>query len=239
MDELWINYRFTFDQGKTEEFRVVLDRATLTNLGKPRLSPAPWTELEVGRCTGCPLDPRQHRHCPIAVNLDEVVQAFRDCFSYETVEVCVATADRTYAKQVSIQDGLSALLGIIMVTSGCPRMERLKPMVRFHLPFAAVEETAYRMLSTYLLAQLYRHRQGLAPDWDLLGMEKVYEEVGLVNDGFSDRLTEAARRDANVNALVKLDCFAKLVPMTMEDLLEEMAGYFGAYLQGGEGRAAG
>ena len=32
-------------------------------------------------------------------------------------------------------------------------MESLKPMVRFHLPFATVEETVFRSVSTYLLSQ--------------------------------------------------------------------------------------
>ena len=35
----------------------------------------------------------------------------------------------------------------------------------------------------------------------------------------------------NVNALVNLDCFAALVPMTVDSLLEQTKDYFGAYLR--------
>ncbi len=39
----------------------------------------------------------------------------------------------------------------------------------------------------------------------------------------------AANKDANVNALVNLDCFATAIPMTAEDMLNEIKNYFTAY----------
>jgi len=48
-----------------------------------------------------------------------------------------------------------------------PIFEKLKPMVRFHLPFASIEETKYRAISMYLLAQYFLYQQGSQPDWDL------------------------------------------------------------------------
>jgi hypothetical protein len=109
-------------------------------------------------------------------------------------------------------------------------MERLKPMVRFHLPFAVMEETTYRMLSMYLIAQLYHQRKGEHADWDLHGLQAVYQDVSAVNMSFAKRLRAAASKDANVNAMVNLDCFAKVVPYMVEDLLKEMEGYFAGLL---------
>ena len=76
--------------------------------------------------------------------------------SHEMVTVTVRTDERTFTKETMIQHGLSPLVGIIMTTGGCPIMEHLKPMVRFHLPFASLEETIFRMVSMYLMVQYYR-----------------------------------------------------------------------------------
>jgi len=39
-----------------------------------------------------------------------------------------------------------------------------------------------------------------------------------------------AKREANVNALVNLDCFVRVVQLAMNDLLRESKPYFAAYL---------
>ena len=46
-----------------------------------------------------------------------------------------------------------------MALSGCPVLEQLKPMARFHLPFASVEETIYRAASMYLAIMLQEPTQ--------------------------------------------------------------------------------
>lgn len=229
-ETLEINYSYTFQDQKRVEFSIVLEKETLSLLNTPAVEPPFWADLEFNRCRVCSLDPAAVRHCPIAVNLAPVVDAFKDFYAYESVQVVATTRERSYSKAATIQEGLSALLGIIMVTSGCPVMERLKPMVRFHLPFAALEESTYRMLSMYLTAQLYRHRKGLPTDWNLNGLDAIYQDVGEVNESFAKRLLAAAKKDANVNAMVNLDCLAKMVPFSVEDLLVEMEGYFSGLL---------
>ncbi|NTW89036.1 MAG: hypothetical protein HGB26_07950, partial [Desulfobulbaceae bacterium] len=62
-------------------------------------------------------------------------------------------------------------------------------------------------------------------------LSEIYQAVEEVNRSFALRLLAAAKKDANVNAMVNLDCQAKLVPFTIEDLLEEMEGYFVALLE--------
>jgi uncharacterized protein DUF6901 len=231
MDEtLEITYSYTFQDRKKIDFPMVLKKETLSLLNAPAGEPPFWTELEFNLCSVCSLDPAKVKHCPIAVNLAPVVKAFEDFYSYESVQVVATTRERSYSKSATIQEGLSALLGIIMVTSGCPVMERLKPMVRFHLPFAAMEETTYRMLSMYLIAQLYHHRKGEHADWELHGLNSIYKDVSAVNLSFAKRLRAAASKDANVNAMVNLDCLAKVVPFMVEELLEEMEGYFSGLL---------
>ena len=52
-----------------------------------------------------------------------------------------------------------------------------------------------------------------------------------VNRDFSERLKAASERDANLNALVNLDCFANLIPLTIEETVEGIKPYFSAYLK--------
>tara|TARA_B100000686_G_scaffold86198_1_gene93073 strand:- start:90 stop:251 length:162 start_codon:yes stop_codon:yes gene_type:complete len=53
--------------------------------------------------------------------------------------MCVsATDERCYVEHTTMTEAVSSLLGIYMVTSGCPVMDKLRPMVRFHLPLATV-----------------------------------------------------------------------------------------------------
>jgi hypothetical protein len=225
-----IEYCYTFQSGATHKFTIALDRATLAMQVDKRPDAPPWALLNNKKCEICPLDEKDHPWCPVALNVTDVVEQFKDMISYENVDVVVAIEDRTYSKATTLQLGLSSLIGIIMSTSGCPVMDYLKPMVRFHLPFASLTESVFRMASMYLMAQYFQKQDGLSPAWTLDGLSKIYAQVGLVNRDFALRLRDAAKKDANVNALVNLDCFAQMVPLAAEDVLREIKPYFSAYL---------
>ena len=108
---------------------------------------------------------------------------------YPEVDVVVSSEARSYMKRTSLQQGLSALMGIYMVTSGCPVMAKLKPMVRHHLPFATIEETTYRVLSTYLLSQYFIGKRGGEPDWEMKNLLQLYDEIKQVNASVCRRLS--------------------------------------------------
>jgi len=222
-------YNFLFSHQNSKQFDIRLRPNTLKLVPEDRPPVLPWTKLEHNKCSVCTLEEKEHPNCPVAQNMARIVEEFKDYFSYESVKVTVITKERVYSKTTSLQEGLSSLIGIIMVTSGCPVMERLKPVVRFHLPFATLEETIFRMISMYLIAQVFIKQDGRLADWDLKGLKKIYKEVSQVNKDFAERLADAAKRDANLNALVNLDCFATMVPMTIESMLDEIKGYFKYY----------
>ena len=226
-----IIYSFRFDDGSEKVFDIALDRSSLGFLPKEHPSPPSWTELDNNRCENCALDPASNRHCPIALNLSDIVESFKDYFSYENVSVMVTTEDRRYAKDTSLQEGLGAMIGIVMVTSGCPAMEKMKPMVRFHLPFANLQEVIFRTVSMYLMAQYFLNREGRPADWELAGVEGIYSQAGIVNRDFAKRLLQAAKKDANINALVGLDCFASMAALNADEALNEIKLYFSAYLR--------
>jgi len=226
-----IIYAFRFQDGITKEFPIVLDRETLIFITKDVPTPPVWTELNYNKCGVCTLDEELNRHCPIALNLVQINEAFKESYSYEDVSISVITEERTYSKDTSLQEGLSSLLGIIMVTSGCPVMEYLKPMVRFHLPFATLIETVFRMSSMFFMSRFFLGQKGRPFDLSLDGLKKIYTEVGEVNKDFSQRLADAASKDAHINALVNLDCFATIIPLQAEETLKEIESYFSAYFK--------
>ena len=225
-----ILYSFVFEDGNRKAYELALDLKTLHML-PPKASPPDWASLRHHRCVPCTLDPEKDGYCPIALNMADVVDGFKDCSSFENVYVTVTMEQRAYSKKTSLQQGLSSLTGLIMATSGCPVLEYLKPMARFHLPFASIEETEFRMLSMYLVAQLKREAKGLAPDWKLEGLTDIYESVAEVNQGFAKRIAEVAKNDASMNALVNLDCFAKTVPYAARSVLKDLDSIFNAYLE--------
>jgi len=217
------HYKFVFSNGSAKEFKIQLDNKTL-NLIKTQDRPNPeWTKLNFCKCPNCLLDEESHIFCPIAINIVDIIDYFWNSISHEEVDVFIQTGTRSYTNHAPLQKGLSSLLGIHMVTSGCPVMEKLKPMVRYHLPFATAEETMYRAISTYLLGQFFLHKRGIKPDLELVNLVKIYENVRLVNESFCNRLSNIHMEDASINALVRLDCFADIVSFSInENLLNEI-----------------
>jgi len=224
---LKFKYLFIFNDGQRLAVNINLDNKTLKYMpDEKELRPSSWTKLEHFKCTNCPLNNDESPECPLALNLSAVVPRFSDMLSFDNVHVIVETEDRTYSKDTTLQSALSAMLGIFMVTSDCPNMSSLRPMVRFHLPFASVEETVFRSTSTYLLGQYFNHKNGVEADWELEKLQSNYKKVQVVNHGMAKRMRSIVDKDANLNALVVLDVFAKELPYSIEKSLETLEYLF-------------
>ena len=221
-------YVFQFPDKTEKRFEVGLNAATL-ELVPGESTPRPdWTKLAYHQCEQCPLADTV-THCPVAVNLSSLVENFKDSLSFESTTVTVQAQQRTYAKQTTLQQGLSSIIGIYMVTSGCPVMDTLRPNARFHLPFASGEETVYRAVSMYLTAQYFRMRRGEIPDWTLKHLAEVYKGVWRVNKGITQRLAQASSQDANVNAVIVLSMFGSTLDDYLEDSLKEIEPLFSSH----------
>ncbi|MBI2981199.1 MAG: hypothetical protein HYY44_02685 [Deltaproteobacteria bacterium] len=225
-------YRFKFPDGSEKPFEVMLDKATLRYVSCRQGSAPSWTGLGFCQCPNCPLDTARVEHCPVAFNLADLIEFFNASLSCDEADVTIETEERTYLKRTSLQRGISSLLGIYMATSGCPILDKLKPMARHHLPFASLEETQYRVLSMYLLAQYFVKKHGEKPDWDLTGLSEIYREIQVVNKAFCQRLQSLKGKDAVPNAVVILNVFAEIVPFVLDQqALQKIEGLFGAYLE--------
>jgi hypothetical protein len=222
---LAFHYHFAFDDGSAQDFTVRLDPDTLEAIDRPATPPPDWARLDNHRCANCPLAGKAE-FCPVAANLSQVVEAFKDAASHDRALVTVRTRERTYQQETSLQRGLSSIMGIYNVTSGCPVLDRLRPMVRFHLPFASPEETVYRAVSMYLTAQHFVRRKGGSPDWALADLTRTYEAVEDVERGLAARLRHASADDATVNAVIVLSAFGQEVRFLLDGRLREIEHWF-------------
>jgi len=221
-----ITYCFLFPDGRSRVYEVVLDAETGRQVSVPLGSHHAWTDLEYEKCRHCPLKREEHPECPAAKNLAFVVDDFQLEQSFEKVLVEVVTAERTYRKEVPIQDGLFSLVGLIMSTSACPHLDFLRPMARFHLPFSTSKETTVRSVSFYLLRQYFAAKQGCEPDYRLTELQRLYDAIGEVNLGMAARMRSASKTDAQANAIVVLDLFAQLLLDQVNDKLSSFEMLF-------------
>lgn len=227
MDQaLVISYRFIFPNNREELIEVKIDKQTMESLPDDSAIPPDWCKLAFHQCPNCPLHIELQNYCPLAKRLVSLIATSQNVLSYDEVKVEVTTPDRLVIKHTTAQRAVSSLMGLEMATSGCPHMAFLKPMARYHLPFATQEETIFRVVSTYLLEQYFRHKQRLNTDMELENLKKIYAEIRIVNTAMASRLRTIGVKDSAVNAVVLLDIFAKMLPYSIEDSLEEIRYLF-------------
>jgi hypothetical protein len=229
--DITINYRFALDSDKEQDFDVVLDAKTLALKDAAPEQRPEWAKLGFYKCPICPLDEKETPYCPVALAAYRPVVIFKDFLAYDEAVVHITAPERSYAKRVPLAMGLSSLVGIYMVTCGCPVLDWLRPMVRHHLPFATEDETLIRAMGMYLVAQHLVEKQGGEPDWGMKGLQKIYDNVMAVNKAFLLRLQNTPVKDASLNAIITLDCFAMNVSFTLEgEPLSDLRTVFRKYL---------
>ena len=109
--------------------------------------------------------------------------------------------------------------------AGCPWTDHLRPMARFHLPFASEAETVYRSICMYLLALEITG----ADEKGFAALQELYENLHVVNRDMSRRLGAATRSDPARNAIALLDSYTTLLPAALERSFDELRPLFGAW----------
>lgn len=227
-----IRYKFTYEDRRVDIVDLKFDDASLALLpGSIKAIPSPWMDLDFHKCPGCTLQSGPGAMCPVAVNLGSIVVPFRDQFSYTPVTTVVTFRGRQIGQKCDLQTGLSSMMGLIMATSGCPLLDMLRPMAYTHQPFATMEETFFRAISGFLVAQYMRLKHHKTPHFDIEELKQIYSNINNVNTAFNHRLRGFEGKDANLNALVMLDVFAQMGSFTINDeWLEQIAPLFYRYL---------
>ena len=225
-------YHFQFPDGHEESLPIGDLVAGDAGMQRP-----PWTRLEVEQCANCPLSTADTEYCPMAVRLVPLIDLFGKVRSYDEVEAKVDSDERTVTKRTSVQRVLRSLMGLLSASSECPHVDFLKPMAHFHLPFSTTEETIYRVVSSYLLAQYFLRQRGEPADPGLDGLKAHYHGLQQVNAGIAKRLAaiEDQESDSSVNALVLLDVFAQSLPDSIDAQLEDLLPVFQTILKTDKG----
>lgn len=219
-----IQYTFSFDDGLELKFSVDIDRKFDA---RQDLSKAPeWTRLGNNKCSNCPLSKDRFSHCPAALDLDRVARDFQKIPATTKATVRVVTPEREYVKRAALEEGVRALMGLIMATSACPIFGELKPNARNHLPFASKDEFILRSASMYLMHQYYIYKEGGTPDWDMKGLIKVNEQLQLVNHAFWQRIVAAFQNDSNSKALLSFFTLSSSVSASLEAQLTKIKPVF-------------
>lgn len=219
----FINYKFCFENGEEKIFNLEIDNDTLSLKTDFNFETPEWTSVNN---IGCDLCAGKETHCKLAKTIGYFIKQFDKIPSYEKVKVYVETENRTYFKETSIQAGVGGIFGILMPTCGCPILGKLKPMVRYHLPFADIEETEYRVFSMYMLAQYFKMRKGSAPDLEMDNLKDTYDEIRKINQKIAKAIADLEKMDTSINSVVALNNFADSVTFTLEDKLENIEKLF-------------
>src|SRR3990172_6493309 len=229
MEYIYIQYRLQLQDGRDLAFKLRLDPHTSEAVEATPPAPPAWTALGYHQCPNCPLDAATHPHCPAALRLSEVVGKCNKLDAYAPARIEVTTPERAIVAAKPLQKGLGSLMGLMIATSGCPRAAYLRPMARFHLPFATDDEAIYRAASMYLLAQYFRRKDGRDPDLDLEGLSEIYRNLQIVNTALTKRLETATGKGATTSAIATLDLFSHTLPYNIKNSLDSIRRYFDSY----------
>ncbi|MEQ1775369.1 MAG: hypothetical protein ABL891_16460 [Burkholderiales bacterium] len=214
MDDI-ITYVFQIDSGAEVRFDVDLNR------------PAPggelpvWTLLEKDKCPHCPLPATPGARCPAAADLVPLVERFSALASIGIADVRVVRSEYEVSKRTDTQTALSAMMGLILATSGCPILSRMRPLAHTHLPFAGETETIYRIVAMHLLACFLDKAAA-----DLKGLEALFTDIDKLNLAFAQRIKRAIEGDASINALVLLHSRNMMASLLIEENLEKIRAWF-------------
>jgi uncharacterized protein DUF6901 len=225
-EALRIRYRFDLPDGSQRTLDFAFDSTNFRLSNAAPADPPFWAELKFNQCANCPLSEREHAHCPAALQMASALEPLKALVSFDTVGVTVLQAERAVYAETSAQQALSSVLGLIMATSGCPWTDHLRPMARFHLPFASEAETVYRSICMYLMA---RELTGSGEPQGFAALEELYRNLHIVNRDMSRRLGAATRTDPARNAMALLDSYTTLLPAALEHSLAELRPLFDAW----------
>ncbi len=226
-DFLFTDSDVSKDYRERHRFEILLDENSLSLIRPEKTFPSPdWCRLSFKQCRCCPLDPQKVPDCPVAVNIADIVEFFKDKVSSESCKIRCTVQERTYLKKASLMEGISSMFGIIMATSRCPIMTFFKPMARFHLPFSTGDETAVRAVSMFLL-RYYLKSCGRGDFKSAMKeLEGRYAKVRQVNEGLFARITHLGSKDADKNAIILLHSLSQLLGMELGHNLDSISRFF-------------
>ncbi|MGM0441767.1 MAG: DUF6901 family protein [Elusimicrobiota bacterium] len=229
MNKETVQYKYIIKWGEeTKEINLELtpDRMKIAPRHLKREDLPDWVDLNFQKCNICPLDSKKQPSCPAALSILDIVEEFSDVPSTIDVKLKIITPERVLIKKTQIAEALSSLIELCLWLSECPVLSQFSSMARFHLPFSSKEEAIFRITASYLLKQYFVDKNGGSPDWDLKGLKKFYDKIAIINGKLAERVRAGSCKDAGVNAVVRLDSFAKNFEYLFENSMEILENIF-------------
>lgn len=233
MEPVNISYRIQIkDEIKTFDYRLDPENYGLTKetASSTALTTADWTRLDHRKCSHCPLNSEEHPHCPLALQLQPLVENFHETSSIDQVELEMIRGTRKIIDTTSLQEALGSILEVLYPACGCPKTLLMRPHARFHIPSGSEEEKVYTVTSMYMLAQYFRDKTDSNGDFAFAGLIDFYADMSVLNKAIASRLTGATRSDSVKNAITLMDMYSTLIPLMLEEDLVEIRGIFKDFL---------
>ena len=225
------NIVYTFERkGEVIDFNFVFRESDFSLINEIEVDGEPWIKLDFHKCSHCPLNGKEHSVCPLAQALHGVMKKMSFNLSYEKTFVEIETKNRTVSKLTDMQEAFRSMLGLVISTCGCPYTTFFRPMARFHLPFSDINETIYRALSMFLLAQHFRAESDHLSAQGINDLLDIYYNITIVDEYICKRLKAVRNEDASVNAITILHSLYESIKYAKERGFERLRPLFHAYL---------
>lgn len=206
------DYKISTLGGTVFPISVVLDAQGLNDKCARPVNLAAEPGIE---CEDCEV---RHGICVAEASLRDVVLAFGELQSTEILRAEVDTDGRRVSIEAPAARVLGSLMGLLMASSGCPRLIPFRAMALFHQPFSTPEETAIRAASFTLMRAWAQSR--LHPEYTFDELLVIWESLESVNRHVWRKILAQADSDAAVNGIAFLDALAKLGALGLESALE-------------------
>ena len=223
MDNKSIQYAFILNNQLRASYDLTISEdGTLHPDCFPPKSPD-WAKLEFCKCPHCPISAKASEYCPTALALNIIGEEWSGINSYEAIQVEINLQTRKVSARTSAQVALGSLVGLLMGASQCPHLSFFRPLARNHLPLATPEETSFRVLENLLaFCRLYESDPA---DFNQK-LEKIYDNLEILNRHITQRIKSVEKENVTTQAIIQLDCLAKLIPTAIEESKDKLLGYF-------------
>ncbi len=210
-----------FADGTRQRFYLHFSRSGRF-IPEPPRAPAAWTALSFHKCQGCPLA-EAVGVCPAAKSLESTLAKLEGHSSIEVVRAsAIDGAERRVEVKWPLQQVGSVFVQLAVFSSGCPVGDQLRPFVADLRPFA----TTYEMKKHMVEKMLLRNRGASDPEQAIL---RQLEPLNMVCAQLAKRLRDGASGagDAIPNSIARLDAFARLLAMQIDQVSAQVEGSLG------------
>lgn len=215
-----ISYLFHIEDKEDVVFEVLIDSTSMTHS-----IPQDFKEPEWSSSFKCSFMTDDKKNCcSLCKCIAYVTNEFKDIKVDTPATISVRTENRNYTIKQNIKTGLFSILGLYMSTSNCPHFAFLKPMAKFHLPFASDIETVFRSIGTYLLGEYFRFKDGIVPDWDLQALSTLYEQVSKIDLEIAEHLKKIS--PDSIEPIMILNSFADLFTKDIKEKLDKIEPFY-------------